>query len=1086
MTGQPSEVRVPAASIRENIEAIYPLTPIQKGMVFHSLLKPGSGAYVLQDCLRLQGPLNVEAFWGAWQRLIEQYAVFRTFFVRMETQKPLQVVLKQVALPRQELDWTNLDEPERESRLARLRYDEWIAGFNFSAPPLFRLILIRCATDDYRLVWTQHHAITDGWSGALVWSQWRRLYFTACRGEASFANDSAPSFHSYVSWLERQDKTAAVEFWRDSLAGFTEPVALPPGRARSSLPRDVPSQATAERSLGTELSAQLARFVREHTMTLSVLMQGMWAYLLHLFNNRDDIVFGGTVSGRPPEVDGIERMIGPLINSVPVRVRIDAKQSVSEYLRGIFERQKSRAAHEYLSLFDIQKCSQVPSGTGLFESLLVFDNYPRTAGISDASNEPLVIAKAGGYSYNHYPLTLMIVPGKDIALSAKYADDRYSREHVEYFLDVLVALLTSCVTHPERPLGELECLSEAQRGQVLSWSGQGERLQHVETLPERVEQHAARYSQRTAVVSAGGQWSYGELNERSNQLARYLLKLGVRSDQSIAVCVEPSAWMLCGMLAAHKLGASFVMLDGSWPATRLNEVLMDSDAGAIITEQLYLSKIADTEASAQIVSVDRDAEDIAQEESGNIEYPVLPGRAAYMVYTSGSTGRPKGVVVSHRALSHYVSGLLAQLSVGEDPLEWLSLAAMSADLGYTTMFGGLWTGGSIRLMPSSSSLDAEALARSLEQRPVDVLKIVPGHLSALLSVSEAERVLPRRYLVCGGEELPKPLLEDVWSLHPQLRIFNHYGPSETTVGALCGEVTRADFAYERVSIGRPLRHREAYVLDAQLRPVGVGVIGELYLGGEGLADGYRGRPGQTAERFIPHPSRDGARLYKTGDLARYRPDGRVEFLGRGDHQIKRRGYRIELGEIEQMLMKHERIRQAVVLWSQDRLLCYVITELTPAELEEYAQRTLIEVMRPTHWIRMQTYPLLPNGKVDRQALLSREIEQAARPEPAAPRTATESLLASLWQELLKVERIGIHENFFRLGGDSLLIIRLHAAIKKAADRDLQIVDLFQYPTIEKQAQLLDRGPLSIGESAEFKNITRRLARRRVQVDTAPE
>lgn len=1086
MTAQPSDLRAPAASIRENIEAIYPLTPIQKGMVFHSLLKPGSGAYVLQDCLRLEGPLNVAAFWGAWQRLIEQNAVFRAFFVRMETQQPLQVVLKYVALPKQELDWTRLDERERESRLARLRHDEWTAGFNFSAPPLLRLVLIRYATDDHRLVWTQHHAITDGWSGALVWAQWRRLYLMACRGEASAAPDPAPSFQSYVSWLERQDKSAAVEFWREYLAGFTEAVALPPGRARSAQSTNVASQAMEERTLGTALSAQLAQFVREQTLTLNVVMQGMWAYLLHLFNNRDDIVFGSTVSGRPPEVPGIERMIGPLINSVPVRVRIDATQSVAEYLRGIFESQKSRAVHEYLSLFDIQKCSLVPSGTGLFESLLVFDNYPRTSGVSGASNEALVIKKAGGYSYNHYPLTLMIVPGKDIALSVKYADDRYSRENVESLLDVLVALLTSCVARPERPLGELEYLSEAQRRQVLSWSGQGERLQHIETLFARVEQHAARYPQRTAIVFEGGQWSYGELNERSNQLARYLLKLGVRSDQSIAVCVEPSPWMLCAMVAAHKLGASFVILDGSWPATRLYEVLRDSDARAIITEQLYLSTIADTETSAQIVSVDRDAEDIAEEASGNIEHTVLPGRAAYMVYTSGSTGRPKGVVVSHRALSHYVSGLLAQLSVGNEPLEWLSLAAMSADLGYTTIFGGLWTGGSIRLMPSSSSLDAPALARSLEQRPVDVLKIVPGHLAALLSIPDAERVLPRRYLVCGGEEFPRSLVEEVWSLQPQLRIFNHYGPSETTVGALCGEVTRADLAYERVSIGCPLKHREAYVLDALLRPVGVGVIGELYLGGEGLADGYRGRPGQTAERFIPHPWRDGARLYRTGDLARHRVDGCVEFLGRGDHQIKRRGYRIELGEIEQVLMKHERIRQAVVLWSQDRLLCYAITELTPTELEEYAQRTLIEVMCPTHWIRMQSYPLLPNGKVDRQALLAREIEPAARPEPAGPRTATESLLACLWQELLKVERVGIHDSFFRLGGDSLLIIRLHAALKKAIDRDVQIVDLFQYPTIEKQAQLLDRGPLSIGESAEFKNITRRLARRRVQVDTAPE
>ncbi|MBM0106535.1 amino acid adenylation domain-containing protein [Steroidobacter sp. S1-65] len=1073
-----------AGESKADLVDIYPLTKMQQGMLSRSLIAPNSGVYVIQHAVELRGPLDAEALQWAWREVMHRHDVFRTQFWGLGSDRPLQIVKLTAPLPWRAYDWSDLSEAEQSQRFDQLLHATSCQDYDYAKAPLMRLSLVRLSAEHHRFIWDNHHVLADGWSSGVIWQEVMQLYRAKVDGVPAGLPLVSSRYRDYVRWLAQRDNTASERFWKEYLSGVA--VTPLPFEGLDGIQTNTGRSEQHSVVLDASLTEQLKALAREQAVTLNTVLQAAWMLLLSVYTGRDEVTIGATISGRPPQLNDIERIVGVFLNTIPVRAEISKQATLADWLQSLHANSIACEPHSYFPLADIQRVCGCNDAQGLFNTLIVFDNQPREDADRHAGLKVSRIDEAS--SYNHYPLSLIVVPERQLQLAFKYHADFFTTTRIAQMGEQLVELLRQMPWQANRQLAALEYLSVAQREQVMAWSGQGESLQRVETLLERVEEHAKRDSERAAVVFAGGQWSYGELNRRANQLARYLMKLGVASEETVAICVEPGPWMVCGMLAAHKLGASFVMVDATWPIGRLCEVLADSNARAVITEQLHLSKVSDAAASAQlvdrdahefteaaastqlvsvdrdayknaeagtssqIVSVDRDADEIAEEDAGNIGRPMVPGAAAYQVYTSGSTGRPKGVVISHRALSHYVGGLLAELSVDDEPLEWLSLAAMSADLGYTTMFGGLWTGGTIRLMPAASSLDAQALARALEDRPVDVLKIVPGHLAALLTVANAARLLPQRYLLCGGEEFPKSLVEEVWALSPQLRILNHYGPSETTVGALCGEVTRADLAYKRVSIGRPLKYREAYVLDAQMRLVGAGVIGELYLGGEGLADGYRGRGGQTAERFLPHPWRSGARLYKTGDLARHRADGRIEFLGRADHQIKRRGYRIELGEIEQVLTRHPRIRQAVVLWSQERLLGYVITELPTEELEAYTQSSLIEVMRPTHWIRLQSYPLLANGKVDRQALLSLQIEKSQRPELAAARTQTESLLVTLWQQLLKVDRIGIHDNFFRLGGDSIIVIQL---VARARERGVKLspAQLFEYPTIAQLAQV---------------------------------
>ena len=1069
----------PNSAGKQQVEAMYPVAGIQRGMIFHSLLAPRSGVYVLQDAMRLSGEFDVAAFLDAWRFVIARHPVFRTLFVRLDTEKPVQVVLKEVELPLVELDWRDLDAEAREAAFAALLREEQERGFDFSKAPLMRLHLARIAQDAWYFVWTRHHVLIDGWSSPIVLGDVLACYTQRCRGEAP---DTTPvrGYQEFVRWLAAQDSDAARAYWRDQLATLDERTPAPLAGPAPAGERRAEELRAAAVHLPAGLSRSLERFAREEKVTPSVLMQAAWALVLSSYAGRDAICFGVTVSGRPAALTGVERIVGPFINTVPLRATVDPRQRLGDWLRDLQQANLARADVEYLPLADIQSLAAAGDG-GLFDTLLVFDNYP-TAGDGSGDGSTVRAELLSSFSYNNYALTLVVMPGEELRLLFKYDGARYDAATVERLLADLARIVARFPGGAAQPLAVLGPFDAAARDDAIA-AGQGPALAIAPAgIPALFAATVAEAPGRFALVSGDETLTYEELDRRSNHLAHLLRAYGAGPETRVGLCTRRNPHFVNGLLGILKAGAAYVPLDGDWPAQRLADVLDAAGIDLVVTEQALLDAVAG-DGERTLVSLDRDADEIASFPDDALP-PVAPQQLAYVIYTSGSTGVPKGVGISHAAMHEYVAGVLARLDLRE-PAELAALSTLAADLGYTALYGALCGGHTLRLFAEALTLDAPALAAELRRRPVDVLKIVPSHLEALLATSDPA-LLPRRCLVVGGESPSPALLDKVRSLG-DCRIVNHYGPTETTVGALCADLT----VRVPVAVGTPLAGRSAYVLDRALGFVPAGATGELHLGGAGLARGYLGDAAQTAERFVPNPhaTTPGERLYRSGDRARTLDDGRVEYLGRLDQQIKLRGQRIEIGEIEAVLRGVAGVAAAAVALrtpadGAPRLVAYLV----PADgYDEDAARLacrqrLPEAMHPAQWVRLDRLPLTPNGKLDRKALPEAQAEAA--PAYVAPRSGTEEALAALWCELLKCERVGVDDNFFALGGNSLLIIQLHGRLRKQFDAATSVVELFKYPTIARLAEHLrgngDAGRDALRRSAERQR--ERQAGRRAQED----
>lgn len=1055
-------------NIKQQIEAMYPVTGVQRGMIFHSLLAPRSGVYVLQDSLLLSGEFDRVAFWRAWDRVIQCHPVFRTLFVRLESEQPVQVVLKDVALPRIELDWTDLDDSARDAAFEQLLVSEQQLGFDFSKAPLMRLHLIRRSSDTWYFIWTRHHVLLDGWSGPLVLRDVMQCYAALSSGtEPNLPR--ARGYQDYVRWLNAQDGDAARAYWTAQLQGFDERTPLPLIGEVSAAQRRVEDLQAHAVLAAPELKRGLDAFVRRERVTLNCVMQAAWALLLGRYAGHASVTFGVTVSGRPPQLPGVEAIVGPFINSLPLTIAIDPSQRLGDWLRTLQRANAERAEFEFMPLVDIQALAPTAGRGSLFDSLLVFDNYPTTG--RDGSDMSLSAQPLTSFSYNNYPLTLMVMPGEALLLQFKFDGARFTRAAVEQLLKHLQQLLAHMLDAAQAPVETLCPLSAAETLTQLT-QARGESVAvDASNVAARFAATAASDPLRPALVFGDTTLTYAELDAAANRLAHCLRQYGVGSEARVGLCIARNPRFVIGLLGILKAGAAYVPIDGDWPDVRIERVLDAAGAQLVVTEQAMLECVAG-DGSRAVVSLDRDWEEIAAFPSTIADVAIAAEQLAYVIFTSGSTGTPKGVGISHAAIVEYVDGVLPRLGVFGVG-EFAALSTAAADLGHTALFGALCGGHALRLLPEALTLDALALHDELVRRPVDLLKIVPSHLEALLAAMPDRALLPRQCLVLGGESPSLQLLERIRALS-DCRIINHYGPTETTVGALTSDLSTP----RAVAIGAPMRNRAAYVFDDALRLLPPGAVGELFLGGAALARGYVSDPRQTAERFLPDPFAlvPGQRMYRTGDRARATPVDGVQYLGRIDQQIKLRGHRIELGEIESVIRTFPGVSAAAVALQSGedgvaRLVAYVVGAGDCAGYAERAAVLLPDAMRPALWQRIERLPLTANGKLDRRALptVAHHVAAAAHVTPAA---GAESRIAEVWAELLKRDRLGRDDNFFELGGNSLLIIQAHGRLKKLFDSELSVLDLFKYPTIAKLASHLRGGPAApteqtnVGQRAE--------------------
>ncbi|MGP8298317.1 non-ribosomal peptide synthetase [Streptomyces inhibens] len=1035
-----------------SLEDILPLTPLQDGLLFHALYDERQlDVYTVQFVLTLEGDVDAAALRAACSALLRRHANLRVGIMHEGLEQPVQVVPTEVALPWEEAD---LRDQDGDGHAVRAEADRLLAEhrerrFDVAKPPLLRFLLIWLPNGAYRFALTNHHILLDGWSMPVVMRELLSLY--AHCGDGSALPKVTP-YRDYLAWLNGRDQDAARRAWTSALAALDEPTRLlPAGASAPARSAALPGQLTVD--LPEQLSEALRQLARSRQLTLNTLVQGAWALLLSRVTGRTDVVFGTTVSGRPPEIPGVEDMVGLFINTLPVRVRIDPAESLVALLERTQAEQTRLMDHQYLGLAEIQRLT----GLGdLFDTTTVFENYPLDPELlGEQRSNGMRVTFVEGRDATHYPLALIAMPGPRLRLRLDHRPDVVDHAAADTLMRQFTRILKAVAADPGQPVGRVEILSQDERRKLVAdttTTGAGDRGEPG-TLPELFAAQVARTPDDIAVVSGDSELTYRQVDERTDSLARRLVREGVRPESRVALLMERTPDVVTAILAVAKAGAAYVPLDVTWPEERLRFILEDTRVAVVLSDRPAgeLASVAGGPAGPRVLHVGD--VDLTEGLDGDHGFAtVAPDQLAYVMYTSGSTGTPKGVAVTHRNVVDLVrhhrfrSGAHARV---------LMHSPHAFDASTYELWVPLLTGGRVILAPPGR-LDAAALERTIVKQGVTALWLAAG-LFRLLAEEAPACFKAVREAWAGGEAVPASAVERVRSVSPATVVVDGYGPTETTTFATCFAIADGDPVPASVPIGRPLDGTRAYVLDAALRPAPVGTAGDLYIGGSGVSRGYLDRPGLTAERFVADPfGEPGERMYRTGDLARWRADGNLEYLGRADDQVKIRGFRIEPGETETVLATLPGVAQAAVVVREDapgvkRLVAYVVpepgAEVDGAVLRARAGERLPDYMVPAAVVVLDALPLTGNGKLDRRALPAPGPGTASSASWRGPRTPQEEVLCQLFVDVLGVQRVGIDDNFFDLGGDSILATRLISRARSVLKVELDVRALFEAPTV---------------------------------------
>lgn len=1027
------------------LEDTYALTPLQQGMLFHGLRDQSAGAYLVQMVCSLAENLDLPAFCRAWERVVSRHPVLRTNFRWEGLDEPLQEVRRCAELPLEVQDWRNLPAPAPRLE-AHLREDRR-RGFEFGTAPLMRLALFRTGDSRYWFVWTFHHILLDGRSVLAVLEEVSGFYAAFCQGR-DLQLPLPPPYRDHVAWLQRQDLRRAEAHWRELLQGFTSPTPLP--LAPPPAPQE--GREVQELRLSVPATAALQAICREQALTLNTVLQGAWALLLSRYSGEEDVVFGAVRACRHSTAPGAESMVGLLLNTLPVRLRVPPQAELLPWLKELRAQHLAIREFENTPLVKVQEWSGAPAGTPLFESILMFENYEWEALLQNPEGD-LQYRQVRFLENPCCPITVAGHAAPQLLLRINYHQSRFDPAAVARFLRHLQRLLEGIASDPHRRLADLPLLAQEERHQLLvEWNRTEAEYPRDRCVHELFEKWAARAPEALAVAGSGRRLTYGELDARAGRLAGRLRALGVGPQVLVGLCVEPSPEAMVGMLGVLKAGGAYVPLDPEDPRERLSFALRDTRMPVLLTRKELLPRLPAS--AARTLCLDEGDEGL---EAAAPECPnrgVRPDDLAYVIYTSGSTGEPKGVEIRHASLVNLVTW--HQRAYGVTPADRASqVARLAFDASVWEIWPYLTAGASVHIPERETRTSAEGMIAWLAAERI-TLCFLPTPLMEAALQEEWPEGLALRALFTGGDRLGR--------IPPKtfpFCLFNHYGPTESTVVTTCAPVCAED---REPPIGRPIANTRVYVLDPHLQPVPVGVPGELYIGGDGLARGYLNRPELTAERFVPDPAAGEARLYRTGDRVRFRPDGQLEFLGRMDQQLKIRGFRVEPGEIEAALVRHPAVREAVVVAREDipgqrRLVAYWVQagdhSPGPDELRAFLQESLSSYMVPQAFVRLERFPLTANGKIDRRNLPAPEAPGPGRASPA-PRSPAEEAIAAIWAEVLELEQVGIHDNFFELGGHSLLATRAVSRVRAEFGMELPVQALFEAPTVAELALALTR------------------------------
>ena len=1071
-----------------HVQDIFPLSPMQQGMLFHSLYAPEIGVYVEQRWCVIEGELDIPAFQQAWHLAINHHDALRAEFHWEETDEPVQVIYDEV-----KLEWSvgveagvqngSIEDQHAEfctpANIRRFIESDRTRGFDFDRSPLMRFALFPLDRNRYQFIWTFPHLLMDGWCNALLIKEVFGYYENLRRG-----NRPRPlpgfSYRQYIDWLETRSRKEEEDYWRKTLAGVSEPTCwnsglLPKRAVLNSATGDTYRE--VEQRLGRAFTARLKSFAAEFRLTLNTLFQGAWAVLLQRYSGNEDVLFGATVSGRPADIDGIEGAVGLFINTVPVRIRFENELTVSDWLSKLQQDQRDREWYGYARLIDLQKFTEVPHGVPLFDSLVVFENYPvSTDDALSVNSTGLTLSDRGGYERTNYPLTVVVIPGDELTISMRFDSSQFTEDAVRHLLEQIHTVLHGFMEASQQPIGDVSALSEIDRRIIDGFEGGESRRLSPTPICECFREQARIRPTKSAIVfpASNGETvhvDYSTLDMQSDAIAFKLREMfGVGRGSRVGVLHDRNPMMVAALLGVLKSGAAYVPLDRDFPESRLRYMVEDAELEVLVHD----GEPPDY-GVASLSTVDCQRFDSPQSSCDQVQEgeQVDPSDLAYIIYTSGSTGKPKGVAITHANLSNFLTSMQEQPGLNDQDC-LLAVTTISFDIAALELFLPLVVGAEIVLATTEATRSGNALEKLIAEYGVSIMQATPAtwrllvdeiQSSAQVDSSSDERIhshsdgrapsrstksrgIPEKIL-CGGEALDISLAEQLLAFGREL--WNMYGPTETTIWSGAIQVSSEHLERGFVPIGGPILNTRLAVFDKRRQRVPVGATGELHIAGAGLSPGYWRRSELTSLRFV-----DG--WYATGDLVRLRSDGLIDFLKRVDHQVKIRGYRIELGEIESALQEYPGVAQAVAIVRDESIVAFVCAAVlpqhsnlfTPAELRQHLLNHLPSYMIPIHFEYVDEFPKTLNGKIDRKTLstcsvdLNPGLESGSR--YASPR---EELVAGVWGDVLSRSVIQPQDNFFELGGHSLAATRVVGRVRQVVGVDVPLRLLFEFPTLRE-------------------------------------
>ncbi|MGG3806589.1 amino acid adenylation domain-containing protein, partial [Metabacillus fastidiosus] len=1023
------------------VEKIYPLSNMQKGMLFHSINGTSSNAYFEQMVLDIKGYIDETLFEESFNEIMKRHEILRASF-NYKMDEPLHVIIKGRKINFNYEDISKNDSNYKAKRIERYLKEDQEKGFDLTKETLMRICLMKTEGTSYKLIWTFHHILLDGWCVGIILEELFTIYSNKLKGTKHQLEDPRP-YSDYIKWLNNQDTEEGLEFWKNYLKGYEEKATIP----------KLNNSSTSEYKRGEkviefseELTEKVIQMAKRNNVTLNTVVQSIWGLILAKYNNTEDVVFGTVVSGRDALVEGIEKMVGLFINTIPTRIKLESDNTFKEVLKVSQEGAIESNHYNYINLAEVQIQSKLKNN--LLDHVLVFENYAvDKEALEDKESElGFEIVSVTDEERSNYSFSITVGIGRKLKLMLVYDESVYENELINSIASHIKNVTVQFAANDNKKLSEIDLLSEAERNTLIHSLNQTKCNYPKDKLIHQLfEEQVEKTPDHVAVNFGDKNLTYQDLNDKSNQVAEMLREKGVQSDTIVGIIVDRSFEMIIGIMGILKSGAAYLPIDPDTPIDRIGYMLKDSNAAMLLTKNLFMEQF-----KFDLETINLDTVDLLRYSKENLQPINYSSDAAYIIYTSGSTGIPKGVIIPHYSAIRVVKNTNYIDIYDSDSI--LQLSNYSFDGSVFDIYGALLNGARLVMIDKDTVINLSKLSQVIRTENISIMFITTALFNTLVDL-ELDCLENIRKILFGGERVSVQHVQKALKRIGKDKLVHVYGPTESTVYATYYFINEAT---EIIPIGKPLANTSAFIVDKNYQLLPFGVPGELCISGDGLSKGYLNNDELTVEKFVSNPFVPGERMYRTGDLVRMLPDGNIEFLDRIDHQVKIRGYRIELGEIENHLLKHDEVKEAVVIAKKDKddqpYLCAYFTSDKPRvelikEIRTILTKDLPDYMIPAFFVQLEKLPLTTNGKIDRKALPEPD-ESSFTVDYKAPTNKVEEKLLSIWQDILGVKKVGINQHFFEVGGHSLKATTMISRIHKELKVEVPLRQIFQTPTIK--------------------------------------